>query len=147
MALQEEKSFKFHPYEIRVYIIDYKKKEHHHHHRHSYDKTKHSTIEPLDAQATQTPQSRESLTKKQRAALETLEQLSNNASSQLDVPASPLKAVEDENVVPPDSPAIDLENETIEQKRERQRSIVLNLGKRCAPQVEGCKHIDFSCFH
>lgn len=125
VVLQEEKSFKFHPYEIRVYIIDYKKKEHHHH---SHDKKKHSTTEPSHAQAT--VQSRESFTAKQRTALETLEQLSNNASSEQDVLASPVKVAEDENVVPPDSPAIDLENETIEKKRERQRSIVLNLGER-----------------
>lgn len=37
---------------------------------------------------------------------------------------------EPEKDVPADSAAIDLENETIEKKRQRQRSIVLNLGKK-----------------
>ena len=35
-----------------------------------------------------------------------------------------------DQAIPPDSAAIDLENESIEVKRQRQRSLVLNLGKR-----------------
>ena len=42
--------------------------------------------------------------------------------------------VEVEKDVPADSAAIDLENEPIEKKRERQRSIVLNLGKKVDPR-------------
>ena len=131
-----------------MYIIDYKKKEHQHgHHRHSHEKKKQHTD---DSKAT--------LTKRQKAALEKLEQISNNA---LDQPEDSQKAIieavaaattkvlsetkpiapttttkpvtetsDSDKEVPPDSSEIDLENEPIQKKRERQRSLVLNLGKK-----------------
>jgi hypothetical protein len=41
-----------------------------------------------------------------------------------------LETPDTDKVTPPDSSDIDLENEPIQKKRERQRSLVLNLGKR-----------------
>jgi alpha-glucosidase len=155
---KDEKSFKFHPYEIRVYIIDYKQKEHHH--RHSHEKKKHLPGESNDIQneTVGTNASKESLTKRQKAALEKLEQISNNALHQpeesqktmieaiaaattkvlsetkpLETPKHTTKSItettDNENVTPADSAEIDLENESIQDKRDRQRSLVLHLGK------------------
>lgn len=153
LLCQDEKSFKFHPYEIRVYIIDYKKKEHphhHHHHRRSHEKKE------------QTTDSKGSLTNRQKAALKKLEQMSNNARDQAEgsqqailtavaeatkkvlaetapseapkptdtATKSSTESTSNEQVIAPDSAEIDLENEPIERKRQRQRSIVLNLGKQ-----------------
>ena len=126
-------SFKFHPYEIRIYIIDYKKKESR---RHSSDRKKSVTIAPNETVASA------NLTKRQKAALEKLEQMSIKVRNQsqkeiikaaavataLRTKAVSETAVSDEGI-PADSPAIDLENEPIHKKRERQRSLVLNLGK------------------
>lgn len=60
-----------------------------------------------------------SLTKRQRMALEKYEEKNSKRMSTDIVKTMPV-----------DSPEIDLENESIEKKRERQRSIVLNLGKK-----------------
>ncbi|CAF3495663.1 unnamed protein product [Adineta steineri] len=159
---KDEKSFKFHPYEIRVYIIDYKKKEHHHR-RHPHEKKKHATDELDDVEAslspepTKTADSNASLTKRQKAALDKLEQMSNNALQEplqdarsileavaaattkvlsetqpLEKPKSTTtKSISDttdsDKVISADSAEIDLEHEPIQKKRERQRSLVLNL--------------------
>ncbi|UJR31216.1 hypothetical protein I4U23_018720 [Adineta vaga] len=157
---KDEKSFKFHPYEIRVYIIDYKKKEHIHRHHH-HDKKKHATDESNETQSNladetaKTTDSKASLTKQQQAALNKLEQISNNVRSEpLEDPKAILEAVatatkkilsetapqttstptkstlgisESDKVTPSDSNESDPENETIHKKRERQRSLVLNL--------------------
>ena len=139
---ENEKTFKFHPYEIRVYIIDYKKKEHHHH-RHKY------TINiDADIQAAipdQLGDSKATLTKRQKAALEKLNQMSNKVEGETaESTQAIIKAVADattkilaerkpvsersvSTIEKSDSPDIDLENEPIEKKRERQRSLVLNL--------------------
>jgi len=139
---ENEKTFKFHPYEIRVYIIDYKKKEHHHH-RHKY------TINiDADIQAAipdQLGDSKATLTKRQKAALEKLNQMSNKVEGETaESTQAIIKAVADattkilaerkpvsersvSTVEKSDSSDIDLENEPIEKKRERQRSLVLNL--------------------
>jgi len=132
---KDEKTFKFHPYEIRVYLIDYKKKEHRHDH-HSHEKKK-SATSPSTGSEPNTTTSNTSLTKRQQKALEKLEQLSNNAANEADeqqkvmleaIAAATSKALaETEPVVPADSAEIDLEHEPIQKKRERQRSIVLNL--------------------
>jgi len=125
-----------------VYIIDYKKKEHH---RHSHEKKKQ---QPID----ESKDPKGSLTKKQKAALEKLELISNNAledSQKATIEAlaaattkflsdtkpttttkSITESTDSDKVIPPDSAEIDLENEPIEKKRERQRSLVLNLGKK-----------------
>jgi hypothetical protein len=127
-----------------VYIIDYKKKEHH---RHSHEKKKQ---QPID----ESKDPKGSLTKKQKAALEKLEQISNNAledSQKATIealaaattkflsdtkPTTTTESTGSDKVIPPDSAEIDLENEPIEKKRERQRSLVLNLGKKKNKQFE-----------
>ncbi|CAF0948850.1 unnamed protein product [Adineta steineri] len=136
----DEKSFKFHPYEIRVYIIEHKKKDqHHHHHRNSHEKKKSPIVSTESTAAV-------SLTKRQKAALEKLEHISNKARNQVDENII-LKATEDakrkvlttlktkavsettinDQEISADSVVIDIENESIQKKRERQRSLVLNL--------------------
>ena len=97
-----------------------------------------------------------SLTPRQKAALEKLEKISNKArhhndrnhrailkavaaattkvlSNAKSVSSLPTKAVSQTTVsdqgTPLDSPQIDLEHEPIHKKRERQRSLVLHLGK------------------
>ncbi|CAF1625880.1 unnamed protein product, partial [Adineta ricciae] len=159
---KDEKSFKFHPYEIRVYIIDYKKKEHTHRHSHHHDKKKHTTTEADDVEEKSSDEpTKGSLTKRQKAALEKLEQISNNVRNEpledpkviLEAVASATKKILSEtkpiepshpatSTAPPvltpeksenekgasaDSAESDLENEPIQKKRERQRSLVLNL--------------------
>lgn len=131
-----------------MYIIDYKKKDHHHQHHHN--RRSHEKKEQ------QTTNSKGSLTKRQKAALEKLEQMSNNALDQPEEsqqailaavaeatkkvlsettpleapkPTATTEIASNEQVDAPDSAEIDLENEPIEKKRQRQRSIVLNLGK------------------
>ncbi|CAF3829821.1 unnamed protein product, partial [Rotaria sp. Silwood1] len=160
----DEKSFKFHPYEIRVYMIDHKKKEPHHHH-----KKKHALDQSEDVQSTLSTEVKGkddtsgSLTKKQKAALKKLEQMSQNPlhqseQSQKDIISALAEATEkalsetqtskqqarhksvsisidQEKVIPADSAEIDLENEPIYKKRERQRSLVLNLAN-IAPIVQ-----------
>jgi hypothetical protein len=138
-----------------VYIIDYKKKEHHHH-RHSHDKKKSTTNGSSDFPVLSTELRETSLTKRQKAALEKLEKISNKARNQTgrshneilkavadattkvlsdakSFPTLSTKAVSQTTVsdqgIPVDSPEIDPENEPIHKKRQRQRSLVLNLGK------------------
>ncbi|CAF3957804.1 unnamed protein product [Rotaria sp. Silwood2] len=153
---KEEKSFKFHPYEIRVYIIDHKKKEPHRH-----QKKKHAIDQSENIQSTlsigtqEKDDTSQSLTKQQKAALQKLEQMSHNplyqseqsekdiisalaeattkASSEIETSKQQTRnkptsvEIDQENVVPADSSEIDLDNEPIHKKRERQRSLVLNL--------------------
>ncbi|CAF4547585.1 unnamed protein product [Rotaria sp. Silwood2] len=153
---KNEKSFKFHPYEIRVYIIDYKKKELHH-----LQKEKHAIDQSKNIQSTLSTETKrkddtsESLTKRQTVALQKLEQMSHNlllqseqnqndiisalteatakALSEIETSKQQTKhkstsvEIDQENVVPADSSEIDLENEPIYKKRERQRSLVLHL--------------------
>ncbi len=149
--MQDEKSFKFRPYEIRVYIIDYKKKEHHH--RHSQVKKKSTTDKSSDFPILSTESTKASLTKKQQAALKKLEDISKqsneNQTAMIQALAAattkalsetePLSSLKTKAVsettasdqeIPADSAEIDLENEPIQNKRERQRSIVLNLGRK-----------------
>ncbi|CAF1471572.1 unnamed protein product, partial [Rotaria sordida] len=151
---KDEKSFKFHPYEIRVYIIDYKEKGLHHpqKQKHATDqsKNKQSTLSTVTKGKDDTSQS---LTKKQKASLQKLEEMSRNplnqaeqsqkniisklaeattralteASNQQMKKKSASISVYQERIIPPDSSAIDLENEPIYKKRERQRSLVLDF--------------------
>ena len=127
-----EKTFKFHPYEIRVYLIDYKRKDSH-------------------ANRTLDEKKKSNLTKRQKAALEKLEQISTSVQQEKHrshdallqaVATAKTKILTNEPLLktkpvsesvpdmPLDSPHIDLENEPIQKKRERQRSLVLNLGSR-----------------
>ena len=135
--------FKFYPYEIRVYIIDYKKKKVHQH-RHPNEKKKHVTDISADVQSTDTTKPKASLTKRRKVVLKKHKrQISNNAFddteearhaaailavAKMSSAASSSKS-ESEKVVPSNNAEIDLENESIEKKRERQRSLVLNLGQ------------------
>jgi len=134
-------------------LIEYKKKEHHHHHRSSHEKKKSTKNGSSDFPVLSTEPT---LTKRQKAALEKLEQISNKARNQEDESKNAIiKAVADATTkvltetkplttlktkavsetivsdigIPADSATIDLENEPIQKKRERQRSLVLNLGK------------------
>jgi len=132
-------------------MIEYKKKEHHHHHHRSSHEKKKSTKNGSSVLSTEP-----TLTKRQKAALEKLEQISNKARKQEDESKNAIiKAVADATTkvltetkplttlktkavsetivsdigIPADSATIDLENEPIQKKRQRQRSLVLNLGK------------------
>ncbi|CAF0990434.1 unnamed protein product [Rotaria sordida] len=159
---KDEKSFKFHPYEIRVYIIDYKNKELHHH-----QKKKHATDQSENIQSSLPTETKrkydtsQSLTKKTKASLQKLEQISRSplhqaeqsqkdilsklaeattraltkSSNQQNKNKSSSISIDQEKVIPPDSSAIDLENEPIDEKRERQRSLVLNF-QNIAPDVQ-----------
>ncbi len=156
---QDEKSFKFHPYEIRVYIIDYKKKEQRHREVKKHLKNESDDIQStLSNEIVEKNDSKQSLTKRQKIALEKLEQMSNNVpneseESQKAIIAAATKKVlsetkpletskstttkksitetsDSDNVTPPNSAEIDLENEPIQQKRDRQRTLVLNLGNQ-----------------
>ncbi|CAF4229922.1 unnamed protein product, partial [Rotaria sordida] len=155
----DEKSFKFHPFEVRVYMLDYKKKEPHQHHHHH--KKRHVTDQSENKQSTLLTETKEKddtsqlLTKKQQAALQKLEQMSRDPvpqseQTQKDILSSLADAttraltetsnqlkkaksasiailIDQDRLIPPDSSEIDLENEPIHKKRERQRSLVLNL--------------------
>lgn len=71
-----------------------------------------------------------SLTDRQKAALKKLQLLSDpHPPTNLKTKANSVTAISDEPISA-DSPTIDLETETIQKKRERQRSLVLNLGKQ-----------------
>ncbi|CAF3706390.1 unnamed protein product [Rotaria sordida] len=163
----DEKSFKFHPFEVRVYMLDYKKKEPHQHHHHH--KKRHVTDQSENKQSTLSTEIKEKddtnqlLTKKQQAALQKLEQMSRDPvpqseQTQKDILSSLADAttrtltetsnqlkkaksasiailIDQDRLVPPDSSEIDLENEPIHKKRERQRSLVLNL-ENLAPVVQ-----------
>ncbi|CAF2758520.1 unnamed protein product [Rotaria sp. Silwood2] len=148
---KDEKSFKFHPYEIRVYIIDYKKEELHHlqEKKHAIDQSK-NIQSTLSTETKREDDTSESLTKRQK-----LEQTSHNlllqseqnqndiisaltqataktlseieTSKQQTKHKSTSVAIDQEKVISPDSLEIDLENEPIYKKREGQRSLVLNL--------------------
>ncbi|CAF3320971.1 unnamed protein product [Rotaria socialis] len=136
---KDEKSFKFRPYEIRVYIIDHQKKESHHHHHRKDEKTKRTTDQ------TELNTTDKSLTKLQKIASQNLEHISHHPTEQgqTDIIAALAEATRqalfeaetskrrsitvDQEKVTPDSSEIDLENESINKKRQRQRSLVLNL--------------------
>ncbi|CAF4878701.1 unnamed protein product [Rotaria sp. Silwood1] len=160
---KDEKSFKFHPYEIRVYIID-RKEELHHHERKQHAIDQSENLKSILSTVTKgKDNTNESLTKEQKVALQKLEQMSHNAlhqseQSQKDIISalteatakalsgtqtskqqtkhkSPSISIDQEKAIPADSAEIDLENEPIYKKRERQRSLVLNLGS-IAPVVQ-----------
>jgi hypothetical protein len=129
-------------------MIEYKKKEHLHRSSHEKKKSTRNDFPVLSTEPT--------LTKRQKAALEKLEQISKKARNREDESKNAIiKAVADATTkvltetkplttlktkavsetivsdieIPADSAKIDLENEPIQKKRERQRSLVLNLGK------------------
>ncbi|CAF1447577.1 unnamed protein product [Rotaria sordida] len=154
---KDEKSFKFHPYEIRVYIIDYKEKGLHH-----PQKQKHATDQSKNKQSTLSTVTKgkddmsESLTRKQTTSLQRLEQISrypsnhaeqnqkniisalaqatsralSETSSQQETSESDSVSTDQEKIISRESSEIDPENELMYMKRERQRSLVLNLGKK-----------------
>ena len=120
-----------------------------------HEKKKHTADESSNLQSTLSPDSKASFTKRQKAALDKLEQISNNALNQpeesqkaileavaaattkvltetkpLETPKSKIATIDSDKLTPVDSAEIDLENEPIQMKRERQRSLVLNLGKK-----------------
>ena len=136
-----------------MYIIDYKKKEHphhHHHHRRSHEKKEQTT----DSKGSLTNRQKAALKKleqmsnnardqaegSQQAILTAVAEatkkvLAETAPSEAPKPTdtatkSSTESTSNEQVIAPDSAEIDLENEPIERKRQRQRSIVLNLGKQ-----------------
>ncbi|CAF4255761.1 unnamed protein product, partial [Rotaria sordida] len=147
----DEKSFKFHPYEIRVYIIDYHNEELHH-----LEEKKHATDQSENIQSTLSTalKEKDELIKRQQVALEKFEDMSHNSlhqteQSQKDIISTLTETtaktlsetqtskhkltseiIDQEKIISSDSSKTDLENESIYKKRERQRSLILNLGKK-----------------
>ncbi|CAF1296521.1 unnamed protein product [Rotaria sordida] len=145
---KDEKSFKFHPYGIRVYVIDYHQEELHH-----LEEKKHTIDQSENIQSTLSIESKEKdeLTKRQQVALEKFEEISHNslhqteqsqkdiisistettakALSEIQTPKhkSTSEIIDQEKIISSNSSKIDLENESIHKKRERQRSLILNL--------------------